>query len=97
MMGLLRIPNLYAYGALVALGALIVVGIFNAGARHNQMRHDSATAKVNLPIVEQRGKDEAEIAAEAEASKKSDAVVAGAISQQCVLTSETAKLLASVR
>lgn len=89
--------NIYGYAAVAILGGLIVIGLFNAGARHNQMQHDNATAQVNAPILEQRGKDEAELAAEAAAAKNTDAAVAGAISQMCPATAETVRLMASVR
>jgi hypothetical protein len=93
----LKSLNLYAIGVLVVLGGVIVAGIFNAGEQHNQMKHDGATAKVNIPIVEDRGKDEAEVPANDQAGKATADAVAGAVSQTCVLTPETVKLLAGLR
>jgi hypothetical protein len=94
---MLKSLNLSAMAALVVLGGMAVAGIFMAGARHNELRHEAATAEVNAPIIEQRGKDEAELAAEKAAAERADAAVAGAISQVCPVTEETARLLASVK
>jgi hypothetical protein len=96
-MNLFKSLNLYAMLALVVLGGTIVTGIFMAGARHNELRHEAAAAEVNAPIIEQRGKDEAELAAEKAAAERADAAVAGAISQVCPVTEATANLLASVK
>jgi hypothetical protein len=89
--------NIIALGALVVLGGLIVSGIYMAGVRHEQRKWALEMADRNKDLAEQRGKDEAEIAAGDKAGKAADAVVAGAVSQSCVLTEQTAKLLASVR
>lgn len=89
--------NLIAIGALIALGGTIVTGIYVAGIRHEQRKWALEMAERNKPIIEQRGKDEAELAAEAAAAANTDAAVAGAISQMCPATAETARLMASVR
>ena len=89
----LKSPNLYAVLGILA----IVVLIFNVGQRHEQRKVESEVAAVNKPVVEQRGKDEAEIAAEKAASAKTDADVVAALTQTCPVTEATAILLAKVR
>lgn len=93
----LKSLNLYAMVALVVLGGVIVTGIFRAGANYNEAKHERATEKINKVIVEDRGKDEAEISAEAAANAKIDEAVKAALKQRFVLDEETAALLASVR
>ena len=82
---------------LIGIGVAVAIMIYVAGGHNNELRTASEVAAVNVPIAEQRGEDTAQMAAEDAAGKKVDAVVSGAISQACVLTEETAKLLASVR
>lgn len=89
--------NLYAMAALVVLGGVIVTGLFSAGARHERRKAEAETAKVNVPIAEQRGQDEAQVPANDEAGKAAASAVAGAVKQQCIITGETARLLASLR
>src|SRR5262245_34728788 len=89
--------NLWLLGIAVALGGAIVSGIYMSGVRHEQRKWALEMAERNKPILEQRGKDEAEIASGEEAGKAVDAAVKGSLSQACVLTPETAKLLASVK
>jgi hypothetical protein len=93
----LKSLNLYAVVALIGLGGVIVSGIFIAGERHNQRKHEAAAARINVPLAEMRGRDEAEVAAETRAAKATDDAIAGAVQQQCILTEDTARLLASVR
>jgi hypothetical protein len=89
----LKSPNLWLVAGILAM----VLVIFSAGQRYEERKTEAEVAAVNVPIAEQRGKDEAEVAAEAAAAKTSDAVVSEAIKQTCVLTAETAKLLGEVR
>jgi hypothetical protein len=89
--------NAYKNLVLLGVGAAFVVFVFAAGARHNERKHEAATAELNAPILEQRGKDEAELAAEAKAAETVDTSVKGALAQKCLATEETAKLLAGVR
>jgi hypothetical protein len=89
--------NVIAIGALIALGGLIVTGIYTAGIRHEQRKWALEMASRNAPILEQRGKDEAELAAGAEAAKAVDTAVAAGVTQSCILTPQSAKLLAEVR
>lgn len=96
-MGILRLPNFYAVVALLAVGGLIVTGIFRVGANYNEGKHVQATAETNAVIVEDRGKDEAELTAAAETAKHLDGVTRGLLKQQLILTEETAVLLGGVR
>jgi outer membrane murein-binding lipoprotein Lpp len=89
--------NAYKNVLLIAIGAAVVGLIFTAGIRHEARKHEAATARVNLPIVEARGRDEAEIAANDQAAKVADAAVAAGVTQTCPLNAPTAKLLAEVR
>lgn len=96
-MNLLKLPNFYAIGLAVVVVVLIVVGIFNAGARHNEAKHEKATVATNKVIVEARGKDEAELDAEAKAAETVDASVKANLKQTLILNEGTAKLLGSVK
>lgn len=89
--------NVIAIGALIALGGLIVTGIYTAGIRHEQRKWALEMASRNAPILEQRGKDEAELAAGAEAAKAVDTAVAAGVTMACPLNEATARLLASVK
>ena len=89
----LKSPNLYAVLAILAL----VVVIYSAGGGHERRKADAVVAKVNKPILEQRGKDEAELAAEADKAKTVDELVKAALSKRFILDAETAALLAKVK
>lgn len=85
--------NLWLIGA----GAALVMGIFVAGQVHEKRKTEAEIAAVNVPIAEQRGKDEAEIAAERDAASRTDAVVSANLKQSLILNEETARLVNSVR
>jgi hypothetical protein len=87
--------NLYAMLALVAVGGLIVTGIYTSGQRAERNKQAAEMAAINAPIIEQRAKDEAELAAEAFAAEMRDKVFASAPRQQLILDAETAKALSS--
>lgn len=93
----LKSLNLYAMGALFILGAAAVSGIYLKGARDEQRKWALEMAERNKPILEQRGKDEAEVPANDAAGEHTAAVVAGAVKQECVLTPETVRLFAGIR
>jgi hypothetical protein len=93
----IKSPNLYAMAALVILGGVIVAGIFQAGVKHERNEVNARTMEVNTKIVEARAEDRAALAAEAAEAVKTDAEVRAGITQACVLTEETAKLLALVK
>jgi hypothetical protein len=93
----LKSINLYAMLALVAVGGLIVTGIFRAGVKYEQRKDEAEMAKINAPIIEQRGKDEADLTAEAKAAETIDAAVKANIKQKLVLDQDTARLLGSIR
>jgi hypothetical protein len=85
----LKSPNLWAIVAIVGL----CVGIYTAGQRSERNKTAAEMAAVNAPIIEQRAKDEAELAAEAFAAEMRDKVFASAPRQQFILDAETAKAL----
>lgn len=89
--------NLYAIVGLIALGGAIVSGLYIKGYRDAQRKWALEMADRNKELAALSGKDEAEIAAEDKAAKATDAAVSGAISQVCVITPETARLMASIR
>jgi hypothetical protein len=89
--------NIVGAAFLVLLGVMIVTGSYSAGKRSERNKQAAETAKVNAIIVEDRGKDEAEIAAEAAAADKIDKAVKAALKQRFVLDEETARLLGSVK
>lgn len=93
----LKSINLYATVALIALGGAIVSGLYIKGYRDAQRKWALEMADKNKEIAKQAGKDEAEVSANDKAGEVADAVVAGAVAQTCVLTDQTAKLLASVK
>lgn len=87
----LKATNTYLY-AIAAV--LIGVGlVFNAGQRSERNANAAEVAAVNAPIVEQRGKDEAELAAEALAAEMRDRLFASAPRQVFILDEETARAL----
>jgi hypothetical protein len=96
-MSLLKLPNFYAIVAAVIVGGLIVTGIFRAGVKYEQRKDAAEMAAINAPIVEQRGKDEAEMTAEDKKAKEIDAAVKAALNQRFILDGDTIKLLNSVR
>jgi len=101
MLNLLRLPNFWAIGLAVIVGGLVVTGIFRAGVKHERNKQVAETAETNKSIVEDRGKDEAEISAEAAANAKIDAEVQKQLklkaNERFILDEETAALLASVK
>jgi uncharacterized membrane protein affecting hemolysin expression len=97
MLGLLRLPNFYAYGLLAFVVVLIVTGIYTAGQRAERNKQAAEMAKINAPIIEQRGKDEAEIKANEQAAETVDAAVKAKIKQTLILDGETAVWLGMVR
>jgi hypothetical protein len=92
-MNLIKLPIFYAIGLAVIVGGVIVAGIFRAGANYNEAGHKEAAVETNKVIVEARGKDEAELAAEAFAAEMRDKVFASAPRQQFILDDATAKAL----
>ena len=97
MLGLLRLPNFYAYGLLAFVVVLIVTGIYTAGQRAERNKQAAEIAKTNAVIVEARGKDEAEIAAQDKAAETVDAAVKAKIKQTLILDGETATWLGLVK
>jgi hypothetical protein len=93
----LRSPNAWAGAILVGLCVAAFAGTYIAGIRHEQRKWVLQMAAKNAPIVEQRGADVAEMAAEEEKAAAVDAAVKAALKQRFVLDAETAKLLSSVR
>ena len=93
----LKSLNLYAMVALVALGGLIVTGIFRAGVKHERNKNAAETGEVNVVIVGDRGKDEAEIPALDAEAAKIDAAVKAALKARFVLDEETASALSMVK
>jgi hypothetical protein len=89
--------NLVGAALLVLLGVSIVTGSYTAGKRSERNKQAVATAKLNSVIVEDRGKDEAEISAEKAEADRIDKAVTAALKQRFVLDEETAKLLRSVK
>jgi hypothetical protein len=89
--------NLYAGIALVVVGGMIVAGIFNMGRRFEKGENAAELAAVNAPIVEQRGKDEAEIAANDKAGKDVDETVKANLKQTLILDKDTAVWLGLVK
>jgi hypothetical protein len=88
--------NLYAMLALVAVGGMIVTGIYTSGQRAERNKQAAEMAKINAPIIEQRAKDEAELAAEALGAEMAAKAFASAPRQSLILNEETAKALGSV-
>jgi hypothetical protein len=86
--------------ALVLLGVTIVSGSYMAGERHRDNVLAVATAKTNGKIVEQRGKDEAEIAAQDADAARIDAAVKAELAlkknERFILDEDTAALLRKV-
>jgi hypothetical protein len=97
MLHLLKLPNFYAIGLAVIVGGLIVTGIFRAGVKYEQRKDEAEMAKINAPIIEQRGKDETELAAEAKAAETIDAAVKAKLKQTLILDGETATWLGMVK
>lgn len=89
--------NLYAFIALVGLGGVIVSGIFMAGKKAEKNSVAAEIARVNVPLAEQRGKDEAELASNDAMAKVTDAAVRAELKQTCILTEETVTLLAKLK
>jgi hypothetical protein len=93
--------NIIAVVGLVMLGGMIVTGLYTAGQRAERNKQAAEVAKVNSVIVEDRGKDEAEIAASDKRAQEIDAAVKKELelkaNQRFILDEETAKLLGSVR
>lgn len=89
------------YVALVLLGVTIVSGSYISGQRAERNKQAAEIAKVNAPIIEQRGKDEAELAAQEEAAKRIDAAVKAELelkkNERFILDPDTAKLLGAVK
>jgi hypothetical protein len=88
--------NIIACVALVLLGVTIVFGSIRIGVKMERNKNAAETAATNTIIAEDRGKDEAEIAAAETAAKSTDAAVKGALKQTLILDEETARLLSSV-
>lgn len=93
----LKSLNLYLAVGLVALGGAIVSGIYIKGARDNQRKWVLEMAERNKPLVRLSAQDTAEVPANDKAGEETAAVVAGAISQSCLATEETARLVARVK
>jgi hypothetical protein len=92
-MNLIKLPIFYAIGLAVIVGGVIVTGIYTAGQRSERNKTAAEMAAINAPIIEQRAKDEAELAAEAFAAEMRDKVFASAPRQQFILDDATAKAL----
>lgn len=89
--------NIIGAAFLVLLGVMIVSGSYISGQRAELSKQAAATAKLNSAIVEQRGKDEAEISAQAEAAETVDAAVKAKIKQTLTLDRDTAVWLRLVK
>jgi hypothetical protein len=96
-MDLLKLPNFYAIVLAVAVGGLIVTGIFRAGVKYERGNTAAEIVDINKIIVEDRGKDETEIPAEAKAAETIDAAVKANIKQKLVLDQDTAHWLRAVK
>jgi hypothetical protein len=81
--------------ALAVAGLLILV--FTTGVKYEQRKDAAELAEVNVPLAKLSGTDAAEVPANDKAGKATADAVAGAVSQTCPLTPESARLLASVR
>jgi hypothetical protein len=79
--------------AAIAVGAMLIAVPYLAGQRSERNKTAAEMAAINAPIIEQRAKDEAELAAEAFAAEMRDKVFASAPRQQFILDAETAKAL----
>lgn len=90
-------PFLSKNGILALAAVGFTVFIYMAGGSHERRKIDSEVAAVNVPIAEQRGKDEAETKAGAEKAAATDANVSASLTQSCVLTEETARKLLAVK
>lgn len=97
MLHLLKLPNFYAIGLAVIVGGLIVTGIFRAGIKYERGNNAAELAGTNTAITEQRGKDEAQMAAEAVTAAKIDAAVKAALKQRFILDEKTIQALNSVK
>lgn len=93
----LKSLNLYLVVGLVALGGAVVSGIYIKGARDEQRKWVLEMAERNKPLVKLSATDEFEVPANDKAGEETAAVVTGAITQQCVITVETARLVSSVK
>ncbi len=96
-MSLLKLPNFYAYALAIAVGGLIVTGLYTAGQRAERNKQAAEMAAINAPIIEQRAKDEAELSADAKKAKEIDTAVKAALNQRFILDEDTGKLLNSVK
>jgi hypothetical protein len=93
----LKSINIWLAVAFVLLGAAIVSGAYISGIRHEQRIWALEMAARNKPIAEQRGRDEVEVPAEDARLEAKVGEVSAAVTQSCVLTPETARLLSSLR
>lgn len=97
MIAALSFLNAYKNLVLLGIGAAFIAAVFFTGVKYEQRKDAAEIAEVNVPLAKLSGQDEAQVPANEEAGKAADAVVAGAVGQQCILTDQTARLLASVR
>jgi hypothetical protein len=89
--------NVYAVVALVAIGAMIITAPYIAGRRAERNKQAAEIAKTNSVIVEARGKDEAEIAANDKAGKEVDETVKANLKQTFIMDKDTALWLGLVK
>jgi hypothetical protein len=86
---------------LKSINLWLIVGAFSFGVfvtLNYEKRKDAAEmAELNLPLAEMRGKDEAEIPAEAARLDTAVKEAAAGVAQQCVITAETALALGRVK
>jgi hypothetical protein len=96
-MSLFKLPISYAIGMAVIAGGLIVTGIYTSGQRSERNKQAAEMAKINAPIIEQRAKDEAELAASDKAAKDVDETVKANLKQTLILDKDTALWLGLVK
>jgi hypothetical protein len=89
--------NIIAVVGLVMLGGMIVTGIYTAGQRAERNKTAAEMAPINTSIVADRGKDEAEIAANEKAGSEVDATVKANLKQTFIIEDQTALWLNLVK
>jgi hypothetical protein len=97
MPNLLKLPNFYAFVAVFIVGCLAVTGSYTAGKRSERNKQAAETAAINSVIVEDRGKDEAEISAKAKSDAEVDDTVKDNLKQTFILDADTALWLGLVK
>jgi hypothetical protein len=89
--------NIVGAAFLVLLGVMIVTGSYSAGKRSERNKQAAETAAINSVIVEDRGKDEAEISAKAKSDAEVDDTVKDNLKQTFIIEDQTALWLNLVK